>query len=515
MQKTFTDNKRVAKNTILLYLRQLFSLLLSLFTVRIILNTLGVDDYGIYNVVGGVVGMITFLTSSLTAASQRFLAFDLAKGDDVQTNRTFCMIAISYYIIGIIVVFLLEGVAVWFLNNKMVIPEDRLYAANWVLQFAILQFALGLTCAPYMADVVAHEKLDIFAYVGIINVSLRLLLLYFVVISPFDKLITISAIYFLIEMSVRFYYQWYCKKHFKEAQVHIIWDKKRIGELLSYSGWSVFGTLANICRGNGINVLLNLFFSPAINAAYAIAYQINGAISSFVQNFYTAVDPQIIKNYAVKELQQMYKLIFFSSRLAFFLLLLLCIPIILNVDQILVLWLKNPPEYASVFVKIVLFNTLLETFSHPLSMGISATGNIRNYQIVVSGTYIMIFPIVYCILKLGAPPEAALIVNTVIVVLCLIPRLLFCKRQYGLPSGQYLKNVVLQPTIVGFLGFGVSLLFSRFINIENSIINLIASIVLSLFATGSLIFSFGLRNDERQQVYKFIKKRNNEQYFNS
>lgn len=508
MAQSFTDNKRVAKNTLLLYVRQLFSLFISLFTVRIILNTLGVDDYGIYNVVGGVVGMIAFLTSSLTAASQRFLAYDLAKGDDIQTNRTFCMIGISYYIIGFVVVVLLEGVAVWFLNNKMVIPEDRLYAANWVLQFAILQFALGLTCAPYMAAVVAHEKLDIFAYVGIANVVLRLVLLYFVVISPFDKLITISAIYFMIEMSVRFYYQWYCKKHFKEAHLHLIWDKKKIVELLSYSGWNVFGSLANICRGNGINVLLNLFFNPVINAAYAIAYQINGAISSFVQNFYTAVDPQIIKNYAVKELQQMYRLIFMSTRLAFYLLLILCIPISLRVDQILELWLKTPPEYASVLVRIVLLNTLLEVFSHPLSMGISATGNIRNYQLVISGTYILIFPIAYCILKLGAPPEAALLVNTVVVLLCMTPRLLFCKKQYGLPAGQYLYNVVLQPFIVGIVSFGISYITLQLVDIDNIFVNLFVSISLSMLLTGLLVFLFGINKDERQYAYSFIKKTN-------
>lgn len=509
MPTTFTDNKRVAKNTLLLYARQLISLIISLFTVRVVLNTLGVDDYGIYNVVGGIVGMVSFLTSTLTGASQRFIAYDLAKGDKEQLNRTFSIIAIAYYIIGFVAVVLAEGVGVWFLNTYMNIPPDRMAAANWVLQFSIFQFALAITCAPYMADVVAHERIDVFAYVGIVDVVGRLIAVYLIVVSPIDKLITLAALYFLIATGVRMYYQWYCRTRFQEAKVHFIWDAKRIKELLSYSGWNAIGTCANIGRSHGINIILNLFFDPAINAARAVAYQVNNAINSFVRNFYTAVDPQIIKNYAVKEMDQLYYLIFMSSRLAFYLLLLLCIPISLNIDQILSLWLKNPPEYASIFVQFVLINTIVEVYSHPLSMGISATGNVRNFQIVVSGIYLMILPIAYLVLALGGPPESTLWVNTIVVLVCLIPRFYFCKKQYGLPVRAYFIRCIVHPFFVGAICYLLSFCAVSVISDGQSIVRLLLSVFAALLITFTVIGLLGISKYERHTAIAFIRKKIN------
>lgn len=505
MSKSFTNNRRVAKNSLLLYARQLFSMVISFFTIRVMLQTLGVEDYGIYNVVGGIVGMIAFLTSTLTGASQRFLAYDLAKGDKLQLNRTFCMIAISYYIIGFIVVVLSEIIGVWFLNTHMNIPAERMVAANWIFQFSVLQFALGITCAPYTADVVAHERLDIFAYVGIVNVVLRLVVLYVVIICPFDKLILLSFFYFLIETGVRFYYQWYCRTRFEEAKVHFVWDRARMKELLSYSGWNAIGACANIFRSNGINILLNIFFDPIINAARAIAYQVNGAINSFVQNFYTAVDPQVIKNYAVKEVSQMHYLIFLSTRMAFYLLLLLCIPVSLHIDHILTLWLDTPPSYTSVFVQFVLINTIVEVFSHPLSIGISATGNIRNYQIVTSGAYLLILPISYVILFLGGPPESTLWVNTAIVILCLMPRLIFCKKQYGLPVKSYIIEVVLKPVVIGAICYVSAAFISGLIADDGSIVRLLISLASTLLVTFVLIVLLGITNDERKAALSYLK----------
>ena len=507
MAASFTNNKRVAKNTLLLYARQLFSLVISLFTVRIVLNTLGVEDYGIYNVVGGIVGMVSFLTSTLTGASQRFIAYDLAKGEKEQLNRTFSMIAISYYIIGFVAVVLAEVIGVWFLNTHMNIPSERMVAANWVLQFSIIQFALAITCAPYMADVVARERLDVFAYVGIVEVLLRLIVVYFIVISPIDRLITLSALYFLIETTKRMYYQVYCRKHFDEAKVHFIWDGKRMKELLSYSGWNAIGAGANICRSHGINILLNIFFDPVINAARAVAYQVNNAINTFVQNFYFAVDPQIIKNYAVNEMKEMHNLIFLSSRLAFYLLLLLCIPVSLNIDPILTLWLKNPPDYASIFVQFVLINMVVEVFSHPLSIGVSATGNVRNFQIVVSGIYLMILPIAYVVLALGGPPESTLLVNAAVVLLCLLPRFYFCKKQYNLPVRSYFFKVIVYPFIIGVICYVSSYFFVSIIADGQSLLRLLLAALAAFVVTFAIIAMFGISKDERKFALSIVRKK--------
>lgn len=507
MNKEIGTNKTVAKNTLFLYGRQLFSLVVSILTAGVTLNALGVTDYGIHNVVGGIIGAVAFLTRSLSSGAQRFLAYDMVRGDKKLLNHTFCSIVMACYIMGAIVLLILETVGVWFLNTHMNIPEERMYAANWVLQFSILQFVLGATTAPFMSVVIARERMGVFAYVGIVETLLRLFILYLLVISPFDKLISLSVLGFLVSCGIRFYYQWYSQRHFEESKLHFVWDKKLLKEIMSFSGWSVIAIFADTCRRDGTNILLNMFFNPAINAARGIANQINTAVLSFTQNFLTAVNPQITKTYSVNDLDRMHSLIFMSSRLSFYLFLVVCIPVALNIDQILELWLGAPPEYTNVFVDFVLINSLVEILTYSLNAGVVATGKIKNYHIVTSVLYLLILPLSYVLLSLGYPAVSTLWVNSIVVLVSFVPRLFFCERLFGFSAKEYFFDVILRTFGISLVCFVVC--YFANVNIANgiSIVRLLFALVVTFSICCLVVYYLGLKNAERSVVTQMIKNK--------
>ena len=438
------NNSRIAKNTILLYARQLLIMLVSLYTSRVVLHVLGVTDYGIYNVVSGVVTMLSFVTGTMASATQRYLAYDLASGDAVKLKETFGLIMLTYIMLAIITVLLMESVAVWFLNKKMTIPAERLYEANWVLQFAALTFIVHVFAAPYLSAIIAHEQMGAYAYVSIAEVVLKLLMVLLLQTIPYDRLILYSILMFVSSLIITLCYKFYCNRNFPESRFKFYFNLKRFKEMTAFAWWNMIGSLANVLRSQGINVLLNLFFNPTVNAARGIAYQVNSAITSFSSNFYTAVKPQIIKSYASGENTRMRQLIVSSSKLAFFLLLFISMPIELNSQFVMNLWLVEPPEYASLFVRIILLNALVEVFSLPLTSGLQATGNIKYLQLSVSIIYLLNIPISYVFLKLGFAPETPMIVNLVLVVIALVPRLLLCNRYYNLSIKRYFFDVLVR-----------------------------------------------------------------------
>ena len=452
---TASNTSRIAKNTLLLYFRQILIMLVSLYTVRVVLNVLGAEDYGIYNVVAGVVTMFSFLTSTMASASQRYLAVDLTTGDLNKQKQTFGLILLTYILLMVIIVILAESIAVWFLNAKMTIPDERIYAANWVLQAAILMFVVNILATPYLSAVIAHEKMNIYAYVSIADAALKLAVVFIIKVISCDKLILYAFLLLASSVLTTLLYITYCRKVFPECKAHLFYEKQQMKEMTAFAWWNMIGSLAHMLRSQGINVLLNLFFNPMINAARAIAYQINNALTSFSNNFYTAVKPQIIKSYATGELDRMIKLITSSSRVAFFLVYLMTLPLFLNMDFILKLWLINPPEYANLFAKLVLINALLEVFNMPLVAGLQATGNIKMYQIIVSGINLLNMPISYVLLKIGFPPETTLIVNILLVAISLIPRLLICKKYYDINIKEFVANVIVRVFIVATLCFTI------------------------------------------------------------
>ncbi len=505
MSENLRSNKRIARNTLMLYLRQLLIMAVSLYTSRVVLKALGVTDFGIHNVVAGVVTMFSFVMHTMASATQRYLAYDLAGGDEKKLKETFGLVMITYLLLAVITVVLTESIAVWFLNHKMTIPLDRIYAANWVLQFAILTFLAHIFSAPYLSVIIAHEQMDIYAYVSIVDAILRLLIVYLLQVFFFDRLIVYSVLLFVSSSVITLSYMVYCHRRYHESHLTFFYDKKRLVEMTSFAWWNMIGSLANVLRSQGINILLNMFFTPAVNAARGIAYQVNGGITSFAHNFYVAAKPQIIKNHANGDDSSMRKLITSSSKLAFFLLLIISLPIALNSQFVLKLWLVEPPEYTSLFVQLVLLNALAEVFSLPLVAGLQATGNIKYLQLSVSIIYLLNMPISYIFLKMGFTPETPMIINLALVAVAMVPRLLLCHRYYNLSIRRFVLDVLVRVWSVAIVCYVIG----KFLYGDDTatmlrfvILTFVYWIIILFFA-----LAFGLSSGERKMTIEMIKSK--------
>ncbi len=496
--QTSTNNKRIAKNTLLLYFRMLFMMVVSLYTSRVILNALGVEDFGIYNVVGGVVAMFSVISGSLSAAISRFITYELGKGDQSKLNKIFSASVTIQLLLSLIIVVLIESVGVWFLNAKMNIPESRMVAANWVLQFSIVSFVLGLISVPYNAAIIAHEKMSAFAYISILEAVGKLAVAFLIVVSPIDRLIFYAILLCAIGVIIRLVYGHYCKKHFMECSYHFHWDKDILKQMFGFAGWNFIGASSAVLRDQGGNIIINLFYGPTVNAARGIAMQVNNAVTGFVTNFMTALNPQITKSYASGDRGYMMTLIFQGARLSFYMLLLLSLPILINTHYILVLWLKLVPEHAVLFVQLMLIFTMSESISNPLVTAMLATGRIRNYQIVVGGLQMMNLPISYICLRLGCIPETVLIVAIGISQCCLAARLYMLRGMIGLSSIRYMKHVYLNVLVVAVLSAIIPSLLSMYIS--ESFLSFVAISLVAMSSTLGIEFLVGCNKKERAFV---------------
>lgn len=500
MSNTTENNKRIAKNTLLLYFRMLFLMAISLYTSRVVLNALGVEDFGIYNVVGGVVAMFSVLSGSLSAAISRFITYELGKGNQENLNKIFSSaVTIQLGLAGIIIL-LAETIGIWFLNVKMNIPEVRMEAANWVFQFSILTFAINLISVPYNASIIAHEKMSAFAYISILEAVGKLFIAYLITIAPMDKLIFYAILMCAVALIVRFTYGNYCKRHFCECTYHFIWDKQLLKSMFSFAGWNFIGASSAVLRDQGGNVVINLFCGPAVNAARGIAFQVNNAVNQFVVNFMTALNPQITKSYAAGDRGYMMTLIFQGARLSFYMLLLLSLPILVNTHYILALWLKIVPEHAVLFVQLILIFALSESISQPLITAMLATGKIRNYQIIVGGLQMMNLPISYILLRLGYFPEVVIVIAICISQCCLAARLILLRGMIGLSITQYVRNVYLNIIIVSIIAVILPLISAY--NIKESFINFILISLIAVICTLSSIYFIGCNNQEREFIHQ-------------
>lgn len=447
------NTRRIAKNTLMLYGRMLFSMVVSLYTTRVVLNVLGADDYGIQDVVGGFVAMFSLISSSLSSSVSRFLTFELGKGDMEKLKRVFSTSLIIHIGLSLIVFVLAESVGVWFVNHKMVIPPDRLYAANWVFQASIVSFCFGLLSTPYNASIVSHEHMGAFAYIGILKVCLNLAIVLFIAHSPwqFDRLIVYSLLLVAVNMILQCVYLWYCRRHFEECRIRLVWDKEYVKEMGSFAGWNFIGCTAGLLKDQGVNILLNLSFGPIVNAARGIANTVNGAVCGFAGNFMVALNPQITKSFAANDHRYCHSLVERGSRFSFYIMLLFALPLCLETEFVLTLWLKQYPEHTVNFVRLVLVLSLSNILSHTLINLQTATGKIRNYQLAVGGVLLLNFPLSYLALKLGYAPEATLVVAIFISVCCMMLRLLFLRKMAGLSMRAFLKNVYLNVITVALL----------------------------------------------------------------
>lgn len=451
MSDNSSKNKRIAKNTIVLYLRMILILVVGLYTSRVVLNTLGVEDYGLYNVVGGFVTVFAFLNGAMSTATQRFITFELAKGD-LQRQRTTFSTAINIHLaLAIVITLLAETIGLWFVYNKLVIPADRFTAAFWVYQLSIAALFIQIVSIPYNAAIIAHEKMSAFAFISILDVTLKLVIVYALTLVSWDKLIFYAVLLFLVGVLDRIIYGTYCGKNFPEAKYSFVIDKSLLKEMTNIAGWSLFGNLAGVGYTQGLNILLNMFFGPAVNAARGVAVTVQGVVSGFVANFQMALNPQITKSYAVNDLSRMHSLIYASSKFSFYLLFMIVWPIMIEAQEILTLWLKLVPDHTVWFMRLILSIMLIEALANPMMISSQAVGKVKVYQSVVGGLLLLIIPISYVALRLGANPESVFIVHLLMAVVAQFFRVLIVGRMINMSLLEYARVVLLRITAVFIL----------------------------------------------------------------
>lgn len=503
-ENTSTKSKRIAKNTLLLYVRMLFLMAIGLFTSRVILQTLGVEDFGTYNVVGGFVAMFSVISGSLSSAASRFLNYTMGKGDEDRLSTVFSTTLIIHIILTVIILILGEAVGIWFVNNKMVIAPERLEAANWVFQFSVLTFCINLVTVPYHAAIIAHEKMSTFAYISIFEGVAKLLICYLLLISPIDRLVFYAILQFFVNLITRGLYYLYSKRKFSETHGRLGFEKGILKEIFGFASWNFIGASSAVLRNQGGNVLINLFFGPVVNAARGVANQVLHAVQGFVTNFMTAMNPQITQSYASGDRSYMMTLVYYGSRLSYYMLLFLSLPILMSTDYLLNLWLTTVPDHSVSFVQLILIFTMLESLSHTLVTAQLATGNIRNYQLIVGGLQLMNLPVSYVILKMGGPPETILYVAIFFALCCLATRLIMLRSMIGLKVRDFVKKVLLNVTLVTIISAAVPFVLAYFM--QSSLTTFIVVSLACIACTGLTVFYIGFNKKERETALAKIKQ---------
>lgn len=475
------------------------------FTSRILLNQLGVVDFGVYNVVGSIIVLLGFLNSTLSLSTQRFINFELGNNNYQQLQKVYSSSIIIHCALAFVVFILAETVGLWFLNYHMNIPEERMVAANYVYQFSIFSAMLSLTMIPHTATIIAHEHMSQYATIGIIDVFLRFSVACMLYIIQTDKLIIYALAMFLVVLANYLTYYIYCKKKFPECSFILSKDKQLYREMLSFSGWNIFSSISMILNGQVVSIILNVFFGPIVNAARGISTQVNGAIGGFVQNFQIAVNPRIIQTFAANEIQTFYRLINQSAKFSFFLLLIFVVPVWINIDDILQLWLGTVPEHTADFCRIVFIVSLINTFSLPLATAANATGNIKVFQLACGVFEILNIPFSYLLLKLGNPPVAVYFVQLTITISTLFVRLIVLRKLVSLNISQFLTKIVSRCLFVAILSFS-TMIIATYINTE-SLLGLLSSIFISLSLTALFIMLIGLNREEKAIAINLIKNK--------
>ena len=481
-----------------------FTMIISLYSSRLTLELLGVTDFGIFNIVSGFVFMLTFLNSSMSNTTQRFFAFELGKVKNKSFIEVFRVSYTIHFFIAILILIIAETIGLWFVNNKLNIPFDRLYVTNIVYQLTVMTAIVNIMLVPYNAVIINNEKMNFYAFITTFEVVLRLLCLIVLGYLKIDKLILFSTMILLITIIIRIIYVLYCRNKFKDCKYGFVYDLKKYKEIIQYSGWSLFGSVATIGSLQGVNILLNLFFGTTINAARGIAFQVQGAVNQFVVNFQTAINPQIVKSYASNDFEYMKVLIFQGSKFSFIVLYLVSLPVIIEVDFLINLWLKNIPSYTTLFCKLILINSLVVSISGPLSIAAQATGKIRKYQIVMGLLLLLNLPFSYLLLKRNFPPQITIYVSVLIEIIALIIRLQLLKSMICISITQFYKSVLLKLIYIIIPSLTLTLITKQIINSE-----IVSFISVTLVSTLSILFFsyfLGISMNERLYINQRIEK---------
>ena len=501
------NNKRIAKNTLLLYFRLILTMGVGLFTSRVVLNTLGVEDYGVYNVVGGVVAMFALFTGSLSAAISRFLTYELGKGNVKKLNVVFSTSVTIQVVLAIVVCLLAEIGGVWFLNTHMNIPVDRMNAANWVLQFSILTFAINLVSVPYNAAIIAHEKMSAFAYISILEVILKLVVAYTLYVSPIDKLKTYAILLALVALIIRFVYSIYCNRQFEECHYRFVFDKSLLKQMTGFAGWNLLGSGAYLFNTQGVNIVTNLYFGVAVNAARGVASQAEGIIRQFVTNFTTAINPQITKSYAAGNMGYMYSLVCRGAKFSYFLMFFFAVPFMFETETIMQLWLKNYPPEAPLFLRLSMVGTLFDILANATANAAWATGNVKRYYIIIGGVGCLVFPLSWLAFYLGMDAYASYIAFAIIYLVLVFLKLYIIKGLINFPVAEFYRSVFGRIVPVTILSFILPALV--YFNMQETLLRTFIVVIVSGISTLYITYRIGMTQTERTKIIQMAKQKFN------
>ena len=504
MESAEVKNRRIARNTVFLYLRTFFTMLVSLYTSRIILQALGVDNYGVYNVVGGLVGMFTIATGPISSAISRFLTFGLGKGDTTHLRRVFSTSINLQGLMGLVIVLLGETVGLWFLNREMRIPAESLVAANWVLQFTIASIVLDLLNLPYSAAMLAHEKMDVFAYMSILAVILKLGLVLLLLVVDMNKLIFFGAGCLVTSVVMRAIYMVYCSRNFAECRYEFCWDRSLIKDMTGFALWTFLGNTAYMFNTQGVSMLMNVFFGVVLNTAKGLAMQVESSVMSFVNSFTTAFSPQITKSYAEGNKEYMFSVMCRGSKFSIFLFFLFMIPLEFEAPTVLRLWLGEEPEYSAQFLRLSMLCTATMMLGGPFLQGINATGNIRNYQIAVTLAGWLVFPLTWIAYRVGAAPSAFYWIYFVVYNILVWVRMWFVRRLLDFRIRRFLYEVFIPVVMCGILASLPPFAVSRLM--PESVLRLFVLTGVSVVSTGIIVLYLGMNTREREFALSKIKK---------
>lgn len=502
MSDNSANNKRIAKNTLMLYIRMLLIMGVTLYTSRVVLNTLGVVDFGIYNIIASVIVLFSFLNSAMVASSQRFLNFALGKKDLKEVQKVFSTSLTAFLILAILVLILAETIGLWFVSTQISIPTERYDAAIAVYHISIITTCIQILRIPYNASIIAYERMSFYAYNSIIEAMLKLLIVWLLTLASFDKLVYYAYLLLAVTVVINISYIAYCRKNISTTRFILGKDIASLKKLTMFSGWNLIGSIADIGYTQGTNIILNIFYGVSLNAAMGIANQIKSAVYSFVRNLQSAANPQIVKSYAAEDYEHFRNLFFNISKYSYFLMFILAVPILLNIDYVLTLWLVNPPEYSSTFATLTIVFCCLDCLIGPLWITMQANGNIRNYQIITNLIILLNVPFSYIALYMGFAPNSILIIQILLSIVSILVRLLLSRKYTGISIRSYLSNVIFPIGLVTIISLPIPVIISLY---TNDFTRFIFTGICSMFTTLFAIYWVGIKSTERNLVKQFIK----------
>lgn len=507
MDSVQQNNRRIAKNTMLLYFRMLITLFVGLYTSRVVLATLGVSDYGLYSVVGGVIGMFGFLTSMLSAGTQRFITYEIGTGNLDNLKKVFSTALCMYLMLAGVILILGETIGLWFVCNKMNFEPGRETAAIWVYQFTVVTAIVALIQTPFMSSLIAHEKMNIYAYMSIYDVTMKLVIVYLIRLTTFDKLIFYAFLFMLVSLSSTVIYNVYCQRKYPECRFRFSFDKGSFKKMFSFSAWDMVGNLAGICQTQGVSIVLNMFCGTVVNAAQGIANQVNSIIMQFVNNFLVAVNPQVVKYYASGHTKEMFNLVFNSAKYGSYLVLFFAIPTFIETEYILGIWLEEYPPLAPVMLRIMLLQSFFQSMGIPTVKAVHAVGRIKEVNLTVGLLLLSILPVCYFMLKAGASPELTVLASVLPWLFAIPIRLFWLKRFCDFPAWQFMGEVLLKVFVMALVLFALPFAIRHFVTFGSGQAEFLVVGSVSVLWTVFVIYFFGLNKSSRQELTQFVLRK--------